>query len=247
MPSRSEDAKTMINNLTELVAAQAPLQVLGAPEGKSVDRHHNAPTPLSASEDEVLEAARVEWAALKKRTFASWMAIGKGIRILRQRADRLGGRKTFQRLMAEQGFRINGPKSEWQFDKTTAIRLLKVMEQETEVRIWHDGLDSVRQAEWASPNAILRHCPIFAKPKRDEPSPYERLKRAHVAALEEIEQLKQQGSEHLFDPNNTSDRQIAETMIGRLEGWHGRARRVARLMLEIIDGPKKQSGKGGGV
>jgi len=68
------------------------------------------------------------------------------------------------------------------------------------------------------------------------------------AAKAEIAHLKNiVGGEHLFDPNNTNDRQIAETMIGRLEGWRGRARRVARLMLEIIDGPKKQSGKGGGV
>ena len=76
------------------------------------------------------------------------------------------------------------------------------------------------------------------------PSVAEQLK----AAKAEIAHLKNiVGGEHHFDPNNTNDRQIAETMIGRLEGWRGRARRVARLMLEIIDGPKKQSGKGGGV
>src|SRR6516162_2492902 len=77
-----------------------------------------------------------------------------------------------------------------------------------------------------------------------KPSPAEKLK----AAKAEIDRLKQSGGgEHLFDPSNTSDRQIAETMIGRLEGWRGRARRVARVMLEIIDGAKKQSGKDGGV
>jgi hypothetical protein len=226
--------------LTELVTAQA-FQVLGAPEG--VGRHHNAPTSLSAFEDEALEAARTEWATLKKRTFASWMIVGKGIRTLRQRADRLGGRKTFQRLMAEQGFRIDGPKSERQFDKTTAVRLLQVMEQETEVRIWHDQLSPARQAEWASPNAILRHCPIFAKPKPADPSPspYAQLKQAHMVLLEENEKLKQQGTEHLFDPENSTDREIAVAMIGRLEGWRGRARKVAKLMLEILDQQKSKS------
>ena len=233
--------------LTEPVTAQ-PFQVLGAPEGESVDRHHNAPTSFSAFEDDALEAARTEWAALKKRTFASWMAIGKGIRILRLRADRLGGRNTFQRLMAEQGFRMDGPKPERQFDKTTAIRLLRVMEQETEVRIWHDQLPSAQQANWASPNAILRHCPIFAKPKSTEPSasPYAQLKQAHMALLEENERLKQSiGGEHLFDPKQTSDREIAIAMIGRLEGWRGRARKVAQLMLEILD-QKKRGGKKSG-
>jgi hypothetical protein len=233
------------NNLIEPVTAQA-LQVLGAPEGENVNRHHNAPTFLSASEGETLEAARAAWAGLKKRTFEGWIAIGKGIRILRRRADQLGGRKTFQRLMAEQGFRIDGPKSERQFDKTTAIRLLQVMEQETEVRIWHQQLAPAQQVEWASPNAILRHCPIFAKAKAtDSASPYAQLKQAHMALLEENEKLKQQGTGHLFDPENTTDRQIAETMIGRLSSWRGRAKRVAKLMLEILEAsrPTKPSGR----
>ena len=62
------------------------------------------------------------------------------------------------------------------------------------------------------------------------------------AAKAEIAHLKNiVGGEHLFDPNNTNDRQIAETMIGRLEGWRGRARRVAKLMLELLD--RKRGGK----
>jgi hypothetical protein len=68
-------------------------------------------------------------------------------------------------------------------------------------------------------------------------SPAEQLK----AAKAEIDRLKQiVGGEHLFDPGNTSDRQIAETMIGRLEGWRGRAARVAKLMLEILDQHKNR-------
>ena len=234
-------------NLTPPVAAQALLSCSGATESKAVDRHHNAPTSLSASEDETLEAARAAWVHVKKRTFEAWITIGKGIRILRRRADNIGGRKTFHRLLAEQGFRIDGPKPERQFDKTTATRLLQVMEQETEVRIWHQQLTPMQQAEWASPNAIRRHCPIFAKPKPSEApaSPYAQLKQAHIAVVEENEKLKRQGNEHLFDPKNSSDREIAVAMIGRLEGWRGRARKVARLMLEILDQQKKQSGKAG--
>jgi len=222
------------NNLTAADTAQA-LQLLGATERQQP----NVSTSFSASEDEALEAARAAWVGLRKRTFEGWIAIGKGIRILRRRADQLGGRKTFQRLMAEQGFRIDGPKAERQFDKTAATRLLQVMEQETEVRTWHQQLTPVQQAEWASPNAILRHCPIFAKPKRTESSPYAQLKEAHISLLEEHEKLKEQGTKHLFDPENTTDHQIAETMIGRLSGWRGRARRVARLMLEILDKGRK--------
>ena len=74
------------------------------------------------------------------------------------------------------------------------------------------------------------------------PSVAEQLK----AAKAEIAHLKNiVGGEHLFDPSNTNDRQIAETMIGRLEGWRGRARKVARLMLEILD-RKNRGGKKSG-
>jgi hypothetical protein len=173
---------------TDLDTAQA-LQFLGATENESVDRHHNAPTSLSASDDETLEAARVAWAGQKKRTFEGWITIGKGIRILRRRADHIGGRKTFHRLLAEQGFRVDGPKLERQFDKTTATRLLQVMEQETEVRIWHQQLTPVQQAEWASPNAILRHCPLFAKPEKNregKPSAYAQLKATNVELQEQL-------------------------------------------------------------
>ena len=70
------------------------------------------------------------------------------------------------------------------------------------------------------------------------PSVAEQLK----AAKAEIAHLKNiVGGEHLFDPNNTNDRQIAETMIGRLEGWRGRARKVAQLMLELLDQQKSKS------
>jgi hypothetical protein len=119
-------------------------------------------------------------------------------------------------------------KAERQFDKTTATRLLQVMGQETEVRIWHQQLTPVQQADWASPNAILRHCPIFAKAKPTEPSasPYAQLKQAHIAVMEENEKLKRQGTEHLFDPDNSTDREIAVAMIGRLQGWRGRARHL---------------------
>ena len=71
-----------------------------------------------------------------------------------------------------------------------------------------------------------------------KPSPAEQLKAANA----EIDRLKQiVRGEHLFDPTNTSDQQIAETMIGRLEGWRGRARRVAKLMLEMLDQQKRNS------
>jgi hypothetical protein len=77
---------------------------------------------------------------------------------------------------------------------------------------------------------------VGGKTVERRPSVAEQLKAAKV----EIAHLQNiVGGEHLFDPNNTNDRQIAETMIGRLEGWRGRARKVAQLILELLDQPKK--------
>jgi hypothetical protein len=75
-------------------------------------------------------------------------------------------------------------------------------------------------------------------------SPAEQLK----AAKAEIDRLKQiVGGEHLFDPHHTTDKQIAETLIGRLQGWRGRARKVAQFMIELLDqqkpGGKKAEGE----
>jgi len=71
------------------------------------------------------------------------------------------------------------------------------------------------------------------------PSVAEQLK----AAKAEIAHLKNiVGGEHLFDPHHTTDKQIAETLIGRLQGWRGRARKVAKLMIELLD-QQKRGGK----
>ena len=64
----------------------------------------------------------------------------------------------------------------------------------------------------------------------------ERLGQENTALkAENASLLKAQGGEHLFDPKNSTDHEIAVAMIGRLGGWRGRARRIAKLMLDILD------------
>jgi hypothetical protein len=99
-----------------------------------------------------------------KKTFDHWMNIGKGARILREEAERIGGRKTFAVLLQANGYaalvdkedRISGDLS----------RQLKICEHEAEVRKWRDGLDEDKQYAWAGPSAVMRHCPLFAKPDK---------------------------------------------------------------------------------
>jgi hypothetical protein len=133
--------------------------------------NRNTLTDLPPSEDQILEAAREAWVYLKKRTFEQYLTIGEGIMVLRARADRLGGRKTFAGLMAEQGFKIDGPKAERTFNKVTASNLERVMKHKAEVIAWHEKLAPAKQAEWASPTAILRHCPVFTGPKNPDANP----------------------------------------------------------------------------
>ena len=57
---------------------------------------------------------------------------------------------------------------------------------------------------------------IDGKTIEHKPSVVEQLKMAKA----EIDRLKQSiGGEHLFDPKQTSDREIAIAMAGRLQGW----------------------------
>jgi hypothetical protein len=194
----------------------------------------NQSISFSSLEDADLEAAREAWFGLK-RSFEGWMAVGKGIRILRQRADRLGGRNTFARLMAEQGFRMDGRKGERQFDKSTVTRLLQVMRHEPEVSAWHRGLPPLQQIAWASPDAIIRHCPTFRRRSDGEtkPSPYEQLRRANIQLQEENYRLKRTQDGDTWSVKD-KDRDIALAMIGQLEGYKGKAERVFREGAAIL-------------
>jgi hypothetical protein len=203
----------------------------------------NQSVTFSSCEDKELEAARQAWFE-QKRTYERWLVIGRGIRILRRRADRLGGRQTFARLMAEQGFRMDGPKPERQFSKSTVTRLLQVIEREPEVTAWHKGLTPDQQIAWASPDAIIRHCNVFAKPKppggETKPSAYEQLKRANIELQEENNQLKQREDGDTWSVKD-NDRDIALAMIGQLEPYKGKAERVFREGSAILYERRRKS------
>jgi hypothetical protein len=126
---------------------------------------HNAPESANLSADElpIVEAGRTAMQSLRK-TFELWTTVGRAMETLRSRADRLGGRQTFQRLLDQQGF--------GDLDKATVARLLRIMERLLDVVAWHETLTAKQKREWASPSAVFKHCPVFAKPKQSrEPKP----------------------------------------------------------------------------
>lgn len=116
---------------------------------------------LTAAEIVVCEAARQAWKGLRRQTFESWLTLGKGLATLRAKADTMGGRKAFQRLLAQEQLDV--------LNKSTTTRLLQIIERLPDVVAWHEGLAGNMQVKWASPSAIHLHCPVFKTTKTDTP------------------------------------------------------------------------------
>lgn len=145
------------------------------------------------------EGARQALLALRK-TFQHWVMIGDAIGALRARAEELGGRKTFHRLLEQQGLGT--------LVKAKAItsRLEKIMARLPEVEAWHRSLTEKQQIEWSSPGSIINHCPIFAKKEsraqgKTKPTPstvttltkeVDRLQAAYDEVKEENASLREQ-------------------------------------------------------
>ena len=127
------------------------------PSNISVNSNVNVSYGLSQDERQLVDAAKEAWFALK-RTFDQWITIGRGVVCLRERADQLGGRTAFQRLMIENGL------GELTTSKAKAIvtRLEKIMKPENISRVqeWHNNLPPHSQVAWASPHqsCVIARC-----------------------------------------------------------------------------------------
>jgi hypothetical protein len=88
--------------LKQVQAARA--RANAAVEGDSKPgRFHNAPESRAFSQDEkvVLENSRQAWGVIRK-TFDSYVTVGRGVMLIRDKADAIGGRKTFARLLEQE-------------------------------------------------------------------------------------------------------------------------------------------------
>ena len=151
---------------------------------------------LTSEEERLFENARQEVAKVKK-TFEAWMVIARGVEAARKRADRFQGKKVFERILTQQGIdEVLGNKPATV--KSTATRLLKILEHETEVSAWRSKLSGWERVQWASPTAVYKHCPVFQyqaerdgeeKAKIPKPSPAERIKELEVANAHLQEEL----------------------------------------------------------
>ena len=158
-----------------------------------VDMNTSESQTLGRDELALCEAAR-QSAQQSKLTFDNWMTIGRAVAILRTHADDLiekgsASRTTFPRLIKKHGGQL--------LDKANTSQLLAIMDRLPEVQAWHETLTLKKQIAWASPDSIMRKCPVFnqtAEPKPPQPTirhelGHERLEvselQARVAELEE--------------------------------------------------------------
>ena len=132
-----------------------------------VDMNTSESQTLGRDELALCEAAR-QSALQSKLTFDNWMTIGRAVAALRTHADGLiekGGasRATFPRLIKQQGLGQL-------LDKANTSRLLAIMDRLPEVQAWHATLTLKKQIAWASPDSIMRKCPVFNQPAEPKPS-----------------------------------------------------------------------------
>ena len=132
----------------------------------SIKRYHNKPESeaLTESERPTVAAGRDALRSLSK-TFDLWVVVGRGIKVLRVKAKAIGGKKTFQRLLAQNKYNS--------IDTSVITKLLKILDRLPEVEAWRAKLTEKQQREWSAPTTVFKHCQVFGgKPpaKRAQPS-----------------------------------------------------------------------------
>jgi hypothetical protein len=189
-------------------------------------------------ERRILDAAHLASDTLR-RTFDNWVTMGRGLQLLRKKADLPGTRIAFNDLQHGLGDRF--------FNKTLVSKLLRVMDELEAVEKWRATLTEKQRFEWASPDAIIRHCPVFNPPPaagaKRKPSAYAKLEqanediareldaaKAHIAELEAAQ--PDQGSLLDLDLKNDKPDNIAEAIIGNVD--LRRAEEIAKAILLAI-------------
>jgi hypothetical protein len=116
---------------------------------------HNLPGLPSLSPEEIVcvEQARAALASAK-RTFEFWVALARGLAMLRAKADAVGGSFTFARLREREGFGLH---------RATVHNLIRLHERLPEVEAWRATLTERERFRWAGPEVILLRCPVFAR------------------------------------------------------------------------------------
>jgi len=206
--------------------ADAAWQIDVREKSRFEQRQPDVEIEITPDEHRVLQAAHVALTSLR-RSFDDWIAVGRGLQLLRQKADQIGARAAFNELREQHRL---GDKY---FRKETVSRLLRIMDHLQAVRAWRLTLNEKQRIDWASPDTIVRRCPIFNKPKTTaeaKPSPYRQLAQANAELQTELHALKQRAAHgDPFGLQNDSVETIACTIIERV--GIDKAAKIARAIL----------------
>jgi hypothetical protein len=135
------------------------------------EQTHNASESAYLSQDDQVqgELARQALSSLRK-TFHDWMMIiARFVARMRERADQIGGRRTFARLLDQQGF--GDEKIREIGGKPTISRLEKIGRHVVEVEAWHETLTSRQKFEWAAPTKVMQHCAVLHESEKPKLAP----------------------------------------------------------------------------
>jgi hypothetical protein len=135
-------------------AIRAAIERLSSPPA---DHNISGLPSLSPEENTQVEAARAALGRLKQ-TFEHWIAVARALAVLETKAQRMGGR-TFARLCEREG--LGGDV----LNRGRVWRLHQILERLPAVEGWRAQLTDRQRFMWASPESVLRYCPLFMKPK----------------------------------------------------------------------------------
>jgi len=168
---------------------------------------------------------------------------------LKDKAERIGGRFTFDRLREREGLGGRDKQGKEILNKTRVSRLLAILDNIAAVEGWRATLTEKQRFDWVSPEVVFRHCPVFAAPLDEEgkrkPSPYAQMKQANIVLQEENALLKQREDGDTFNPKTSTPREIALAIYGQLAPYRGKAEKARAWRAREAEEGQGRTGRKG--
>ena len=140
---------------------------------------HNSGLPaLTKAESACVERALDAVKEMRKTTFGYWVTIGRALKALHIKAEQLKRKKAYNILREREGLGVDIIK------KSRSSRLLKIIDNLPEVEKWRATLTDAERFDWASPEAVHRHCPLFAKDAAPRAPNVDRIIKKLVEAMD---------------------------------------------------------------
>jgi hypothetical protein len=191
-------------------------------------RANASESAMSLDDATVFENAREAVTTLKK-TFDTWIVIGRAVVRAREIADRRGGGKTFKTVLEQQDLGF--------IHKSTLSCLERIMESLPAVVKWHETLQPREQIDWAAPRTIIKRCPVFAsvpEQKDEAEKPLTKTEQTNMAlanALERVAELETREDGDRFKATDTP-KDIATVLVSMFTAR--KAKQIAECILEML-------------